>query len=153
MAKLLKLSEQKNIISNDNYFILKDKNKFSNYICKSIISLILTKLEKKPDDLNIINTDKIKKQNEIKLNKEIKKELNILDINELKNIKIEEMKIKLKLSNSIFNELLKEIVNILINVQNTRMFPGDNNEMIFQNNEDIYNNDFYDDFEDDIINY
>ena len=153
LAKLLKLSEQKNIISNDNYFILKDKNKFSNYICKSIISLILTKLEKKPDDLNIINTDKIKKQNEIKLNKEIKKELNILDINELKDIKIEEMKIKLKLSNSIFNELLKETVNILINVQNTRMFPGDNNEMIFQNNEDIYNNDFYDDFEDDIINY
>ena len=147
---------------NDEYLLIElkmniiDKNKFSNYICKSLFSLLKVKLGQRLNEFDLINEDKIKEKNEIKLYKEIKEEIIDKEKEILKNYKIEETKIKFDISEYIFNILLKETVDILNNIQNGRKYlKYDFNSSIFQNEEDlveIYNNN-YEDSEDDIINY
>ena len=133
-----------------------DENKFSNYICKSLFSLLKVKLGQRQNELDLINEDKIKEKNEIKLYKEIKEEILEKDKEILNNYKLEETKIKFDISEYIFNILIQETVDILDNIQNGRKYlKYDFNSSIFQNDDDmveIYNNN-YGDSEDDIINY
>ena len=147
---------------NDEYLLnelkmnLIDENKFSNYICKSLFSLLKVKLGQRQNELDLINEDKIKEKNEIKLYKEIKEEILEKDKEILNNYKLEETKIKFDISEYIFNILIQETVDILDNIQNGRKYlKYDFNSSIFQNDDDmveIYNNN-YGESEDDIINY
>ena len=143
-------------IESPHNILLNDKNKFANYLCKSMISLLLTKLGSKQNELYFINENKIKQENEIKLNNEIKKEIIERDKENINDLKIEEMKIKFEIADDIFNLLLKETVEILENVQNNRKnFDNKYNKSIYKiedNLDDKYNN-YYGDDEDDIINY
>ena len=75
------------------------------------------------------------------------------------NLKMEEINIKFKLAENIFDILLKETVSILENIQYSRKLLNNNyNENNFQN-DDVFcedkehDNDYYGDFDDDIINY
>ena len=149
--------DKKNTIQTEHNIILSDKKKFANYICKSLLYLLRIKIGKKTDELSLINEDKIKEENEIKLNNEIKKELLDEDLENNDNLRIEEIKIKFKLSDNIFDILLKETVGILENVQYSRKLLNNNyNQNLFEN-EDIFKrdkeNDYYGDLEDDLINY
>ena len=154
------LYEQKNIIDNPSINILKDKKKFVDNICKSLVSLLGIKIGKKINELNIINEDKIKEQNELKLNNEIKKELIGEDKENVNLIKIEENLIKLNIAENIFDILVKETAIILENIQNNRIKFGSVYNEKFCPNEDIMDildnknkNDYYGDCDDDLINY
>ena len=154
------LYEQKNIIDNPSINILKDKKKFVDNICKSLVSLLGIKIGKKINELNIINEDKIKEQNELKLNNEIKKELIGEDKENVNLIKIEENLIKLNIAENIFDILVKETAIILENIQNSRIKFGSVYNEKFCLNEDIMDildnknkNDYYGDCDDDLINY
>ena len=129
---------------------------FVNHLCKSLLSLLEKKLGQKQNEFDLVDEDKIKEKNEIKLNNEIKEEIKEKDNEILNNYKLEETKIKLEVSEYIFDILLKETVDILENIQNSRKYlKYDFNSSIFQreeDNDDYYNNN-YGDSEDDIINY
>ena len=151
--------EQQNIILNQHNISLYSKKNFANYICKSLLSLLETKIGQKSDTLILLNEDKIKEENEIKINNEIKKELLDNDREDNNNLKMEEINIKFKLAENIFDILLKETVSILENIQYSRKLLNNNyNENNFQN-DDVFcedkehDNDYYGDFDDDIINY
>ena len=151
--------EQQNIIQNQHIIGLYNKKNFANYICKSLLSLLETKIGQKSDTLILLNEDKIKEKNEIKINNEIKKELLDNDRGDNNNLKMEEINIKFKLAENIFDILLKETVSILENIQYSRKLLNNNyNENNFQN-DDVFcedqehDNDYYGDFDDDIINY
>lgn len=150
------LFEQNIQIESPHNIILNDKKKFANYICKSMLSLLLIRLGLKQNELNFINEDKIKQENEINLNNEIKQEIIDKDREDVNDIKIEEIKIKFEIEENIFNLLLKETVDILENVQNNRKnFDNNFNKSIYKNEENLddkYDN-YYGDSEDDIINY
>ena len=139
--------------------ILNDKNKFANFICKSMISLLLTRIGHKQNELNIVNEDKIREEKEIKLNNEIKKEIIDKDKEAINYFKIEEIKLKFEITENIFNLLLKETVDILEKVQNNRKYFYNNyNKSIYSNegnddNLDDKYDDYFGDPEDDIINY
>ena len=149
--------ELKNIFQNENNISLYNQKNFVNYICKLLLSLLETKIGKKTDELILINEDKIKEENDIKINKEIKKELLDDDKENINNLKMEKINIEFKLADNILDILLKETVGILENVQYSRKLLNNNyNEPIIPN-EDIFNddkdNDYYGDFDDDLINY
>ena len=150
----LDLNNKQFQIQNNN--ILDNKKKFIEYICKSLLSIIKTKIGNKSGDLDLLNEEKIKEKNEIKLNKEIKKEILDEDKENINMLKIEEMKIKCGIADNIFNILLIETIEILDNVQNIRKCLNNNSNKSIYLNEDIFgekSNDYYGDFEDDIINY
>ena len=143
-------------LQNEHKINLVDKNKFSNYICKSLFSLLKLRLGQKQNELDFIREDKIKEKNEIKLYNDIKEEIIDKDKENINDYKLEETKIKIEISEYIFNILLKETVDILNNIQNSRKYHEYNFDTnIFQNEEDLvelYNNN-YGDSEDDLINY
>ena len=148
--------EQNNISTIQHNIFFNDKKKFVDYICKSILSLLETKLGKNPNELSIINMDQIKEKNEIKINQEIKQEIIERDKENINDIIIQETKIKFELANKVLDLLLEEIVIILENIQTSRHILDINKEKDFYQND--YNlhgkdNDYYGDFEDDLINY
>ena len=148
---------QKYIMKNEHNIVLSNNKKFANYICKSLLILLKTKLGKKPYELNLIDEDKIKEENEITLNNEIKKEILDNEREDNNNLKIEEVKIEFKIAENIFDILLKETAQILENIQYSRKLLNNNYNENYSKNDDIFNddknNDYYGDFEDDIINY
>ena len=154
-AKLI-FNEENLYLQSQIKTILKDKNKFVNHLCKSLLFLLEKKLGQKQNEFDLVDEDKIKEKNEIKLNNEIKEEIKEKDNEILNNYKLEETKIKFEVSEYIFDILLKETVDILDNIQNSRKYlKYDFNSSIFQreeDNDDYYNNN-YGDSEDDIINY
>ena len=116
------------------------------------------KIGKKTDELILINEDKIKEENDIKINKEIKKELLDDDKENINNLKMEKINIEFKLADNILDILLKETVGILENVQYSRKLLNNNYSEPIIPIEDIFNddkedNDYYGDFDDDLINY
>ena len=141
-------------LQNEHKINLVDKNKFSNYICKSLFSLLKLRLGQKQNELDFIREDKIKEKNEIKLYNDIKEEIIDKDKENINDYKLEETKIKIEISEYIFNILLKETVDILNNIQNSRKYHEYNFETnIFQNEKDLvelYNNN-YGDSEDDLL--
>ena len=155
-AKLI-FNEENLYLQSQIKTILKDKNKFVNHLCKSLLSLLEKKLGQKQNEFDLVDEDKIKEKNEIKLNNEIKEEIKEKDNEILNNYKLEETKIKFEVSEYIFDILLKETVDILDNIQNSRKYlKYDFNSSIFQreeDKEDDYYNNNYGDSEDDIINY
>ena len=144
-------------MKNEHNIVLSNNKKFANYICKSLLILLKTKLGKKPYELNLIDEDKIKEENEITLNNEIKKEILDNEREDNNNLKIEQVKIEFKIADNIFDILLKETAQILENIQYSRKLLNNNYNENYSKNDDIFNddknNDYYGDFEDDIINY
>ena len=147
--------EKKYNIQNQHNIILYNKKKFADYICKHIISLFKTKLGKKPEEIEILDEDKIKEENEIKINREIKKEILDKDMENDTELNIEQTKVKFSLAEGILDILAKETIEILENIQYSRkIFNNNYNSNIYQNDNDLNENDnYYGDSEDDIINY
>ena len=118
--------------------------------------MLKIKLGKKLEELEIINEDKLKKENEIKINNEIKKEILDKDIENNIELKFKDIKIQFDLAGDIFEILIKETIEILDNIQYSRkLFNNNNYNNIYQNDNNMNENDniYYGDSEDDIINY
>ena len=148
--------ENKSNFLNQHNIILNNKKKFADYICKHLLSLLKIKLGKKLVELEIINEDKLKKENEIKINNEIKKEILDKDIENNIELKFKDIKIQFDLAGDIFEILIKETIEILDNIQYSRkLFNNNNYNNIYQNDNNMNENDniYYGDSEDDIINY
>ena len=133
-----------------------DPKKFSSYICKSLIILLNKKLGKTGG--NLLNYEEKNKLYENELNNIIKEEINEKG-KSWESLKIEETKVKLEVTEYIFEMLLRENIEILEHIENNRKRPELYNYKSIYNCTDMpklefqkVENHYFDDFEDDMIN-